>query len=253
MDGLQALQGLRVVEMGQLIAGPFAGKTLGDFGADVVKIEAPGSGDPLRNWRMIQDGTSVWWQGQSRNKGSIALDLRQKDGQDIARQLIAEADVLSLHIPLNGETRGIVKAADLARMKPSALIVNTSRAGLIEKGALEAALKVGQGRVNVHALSGADPGAEDYAIAQTWRPVWHLLIYTALLGCAVRFVHFALFEATLLAPVSYAADTIWLLILAALSWRMTRAAQMATQYYWLFERTGPFSWKPRPNVQGTAP
>jgi hypothetical protein len=91
------------------------------------------------------------------------------------------------------------------------------------------------------------------AIAQTWRPVWHLLIYTALLGCAVRFVHFALFEATLLAPVSYAADTIWLLILAALSWRMTRAAQMATQYYWLFERTGPFSWKPRPNVQGTAP
>ncbi|PIM53405.1 formyl-CoA transferase [Roseateles chitinivorans] len=94
MDGLQALQGLRVVEMGQLIAGPFAGKTLGDFGADVVKIEAPGSGDPLRNWRMLQDGTSVWWQVQSRNKRSIALDLRQKDGQDIARQLIAEADVL---------------------------------------------------------------------------------------------------------------------------------------------------------------
>ncbi|MDH0866767.1 CaiB/BaiF CoA-transferase family protein [Mitsuaria sp. GD03876] len=94
MDGLQALQGLRVVEMGQLIAGPFAGKTLGDFGADVVKIEAPGSGDPLRNWRMIQDGTSVWWQVQSRNKRSIALDLRQKEGQDIARALIAEADVL---------------------------------------------------------------------------------------------------------------------------------------------------------------
>ena len=94
MEGLQALQGLRIVEMGQLIAGPFAGKTLGDFGADVVKIEAPGCGDPLRNWRMIQDGTSVWWQVQSRNKRSIALDLRQKDGQDIARQLIAEADVL---------------------------------------------------------------------------------------------------------------------------------------------------------------
>jgi len=93
-QGLQALQGLRVVEMGQLIAGPFAGKTLGDFGADVIKIEAPGSGDPLRNWRMIQDGTSVWWQVQSRNKRSIALDLRQQEGQDIARALIAEADVL---------------------------------------------------------------------------------------------------------------------------------------------------------------
>jgi len=89
-----ALRGVRVIEMGQLIAGPFAGKTLGEFGADVIKIEAPGSGDPLRNWRMIKDGTSVWWQVQSRNKRSIALDLRSSEGQDIARKLIAEADVL---------------------------------------------------------------------------------------------------------------------------------------------------------------
>ena len=89
-----ALAGLRVVEMGQLIAGPFAGKTLGEFGADVIKIEAPGSGDPLRNWRLIQDGTSVWWQVQSRNKRSIALDLRNPEGQGIARELIAKADVL---------------------------------------------------------------------------------------------------------------------------------------------------------------
>ncbi|MFZ9138252.1 MAG: CaiB/BaiF CoA transferase family protein [Hylemonella sp.] len=89
-----ALAGLRVIEMGQLIAGPFSGKTLGDFGADVIKIEAPGAGDPLRNWRLLQDGTSVWWQVQSRNKRSIALDLRSQEGQDIARQLIAQADVL---------------------------------------------------------------------------------------------------------------------------------------------------------------
>lgn len=89
-----ALRGVRVIEMGQLIAGPFAGKTLGEFGADVIKIEAPGSGDPLRNWRMIKEGTSVWWQVQSRNKRSIALDLRSAEGQDIARKLIAEADVL---------------------------------------------------------------------------------------------------------------------------------------------------------------
>jgi formyl-CoA transferase len=89
-----ALKGVRVVEMGQLIAGPFAGKTLGEFGADVIKIEAPGAGDPLRNWRMIKDGTSVWWQVQSRNKRSVALDLRSSEGQDIARKLIAEADVL---------------------------------------------------------------------------------------------------------------------------------------------------------------
>ena len=89
-----ALAGLRVVEMGQLIAGPFATKTLGDFGADVIKIEPPGAGDPLRNWRLLQDGTSVWWQVQSRNKRSIALDLRNPEGQAIARQLIAQADVL---------------------------------------------------------------------------------------------------------------------------------------------------------------
>ncbi|MGA1317646.1 MAG: CaiB/BaiF CoA transferase family protein, partial [Rubrivivax sp.] len=90
----QALAGLRVVEMGQLIAGPFAGKTLGDFGADVIKIEPPGGGDPLRNWRLVKDGTSVWWQVQSRNKRSVALDLRTPEGQDIARRLIVEADVL---------------------------------------------------------------------------------------------------------------------------------------------------------------
>jgi formyl-CoA transferase len=88
------LAGLKVVEMGQLIAGPFAAKTLGDFGADVIKIEPPGTGDPLRNWRMMLDGTSVWWQVQSRNKRSIALDLRDPEGQSIARQLIAQADVL---------------------------------------------------------------------------------------------------------------------------------------------------------------
>ena len=89
-----ALAGVRVVEMGQLIAGPFAGKTLGEFGADVVKIEPPGAGDPLRNWRLIKNGTSVWWQVQSRNKRSVAIDLRQPEGQQLARQLIAEADVL---------------------------------------------------------------------------------------------------------------------------------------------------------------
>jgi formyl-CoA transferase len=89
-----ALHGLRVVEMGQLIAGPFAAKTLADFGAEVIKIEPPEGGDPLRGWRLLQDGTSVWWQVQSRNKRSIALDLRIAEGQDIARQLIEEADVL---------------------------------------------------------------------------------------------------------------------------------------------------------------
>ena len=88
------LHGLRVVELGQLIAGPFAAKTLADFGADVVKIETPKTGDPLRKWRLLKDGTSVWWQVQSRNKRSVALDLKDKEAQDIVRQLAKDADVL---------------------------------------------------------------------------------------------------------------------------------------------------------------
>ena len=88
------LTGLKVVELGQLIAGPFAAKTLADFGAEVIKIEPPGSGDPLRQWRLLHNGTSVWWQVQSRNKLSVALDLKDADSRDIVRRLIAEADVL---------------------------------------------------------------------------------------------------------------------------------------------------------------
>jgi len=88
------LAGLKVLELGQLIAGPFAAKTLADFGADVVKIEPPGAGDPLRKWRLLKDGTSVWWQVQSRNKRSVALDLKDPDAQEIVRKLAAESDVL---------------------------------------------------------------------------------------------------------------------------------------------------------------
>ena len=90
----QVLSGIRVIELGQLIAGPFCGKILGEFGAEVIKVEPPGQGDPLRKWRLLKDGTSVWWQVQSRNKRSVTLDLRHADGQDVCRKLIAEADVL---------------------------------------------------------------------------------------------------------------------------------------------------------------
>ncbi|WP_374416587.1 CaiB/BaiF CoA transferase family protein [Ectopseudomonas oleovorans] len=89
-----ALEGLKVIEMGQLIAGPFASKLLGEFGADVIKIEPPGVGDPLRKWRKIKDGTSLWWHVQSRNKRSLTLDLKQTEAQEIVRKLVSEADVL---------------------------------------------------------------------------------------------------------------------------------------------------------------
>ena len=91
---MQALKGIKVIELGQLIAGPFAGKTLAEFGADVIKIEPPGTGDPLRKWRMLRDGTSVWWEVQSRNKRSVELDLRAPEGQEAIRALAREADVL---------------------------------------------------------------------------------------------------------------------------------------------------------------
>ncbi|TDX32097.1 crotonobetainyl-CoA:carnitine CoA-transferase CaiB-like acyl-CoA transferase [Modicisalibacter xianhensis] len=88
------LEGLKVLELGQLIAGPFATKMLGEFGADVIKIEPPGTGDPLRKWRMVEEGTSLWWHVQTRNKRSVSLDLRSTEGQDIVRRLVKEADVL---------------------------------------------------------------------------------------------------------------------------------------------------------------
>ncbi|EWS61924.1 Succinyl-CoA:(R)-benzylsuccinate CoA-transferase subunit BbsF [Methylibium sp. T29-B] len=91
---MQILEGIKVVELGQLIAGPFAAKTLADFGARVVKIEPPGGGDPLRKWRKLREGNSVWWDAQSRNKESVAIDLRQPEGQALVRELLADADVL---------------------------------------------------------------------------------------------------------------------------------------------------------------
>ncbi len=91
---MEPLANLKVVEMGQLIAGPFAAKTLADFGADVIKIEPPKVGDALRKWRLLKDGTSLWWQVQSRNKRSLSLDLKEAEAQEIVRTLIKEADVL---------------------------------------------------------------------------------------------------------------------------------------------------------------
>jgi formyl-CoA transferase len=88
------LANLKVVELGQLIAGPFAAKTLADFGADVIKIEPPQGGDPLRQWRLMHEGTSVWWQVQSRNKKSVTLDLRRPEARELVRRLVDECDVL---------------------------------------------------------------------------------------------------------------------------------------------------------------
>lgn len=124
-----ALEGIRVIEMGQLIAGPFASKMLGEFGAEVIKIEPPGIGDPLRKWRKIKDGTSLWWHVQSRNKQSLTLNLKEAEGQDIVRRLVAEADILVENFrPGTLETWGL-GWDELSRINPRLIMLRISGYG----------------------------------------------------------------------------------------------------------------------------
>jgi len=88
------LQGVRVLELGSLIAGPYASALLAQFGAEVIKIEPPADGDPLRTWRKLHDGTSLWWYTQSRNKKSVTLDLKRDEARDIVRRLAGEVDIV---------------------------------------------------------------------------------------------------------------------------------------------------------------
>lgn len=88
------LAGIKVLELGTLIAGPFCARMLGEFGADVIKIESPQGGDPIRQWRVLKDGNSLWWSVQSRNKKSITLNMKDSRAQDIARRLALDADII---------------------------------------------------------------------------------------------------------------------------------------------------------------
>jgi formyl-CoA transferase len=123
------LAGIRVLELGALIAGPFCAKILAEFGADVIKIEPPGNGDPLRKWRYLRDGTSVWWQVQSRGKRSVTVDLRQPEGQAIVRELAVRADIIVENFrpgTLEGWGLGY---ADLAAANPGLVLVRISGYG----------------------------------------------------------------------------------------------------------------------------
>ncbi|MCY1495845.1 Succinyl-CoA--L-malate CoA-transferase beta subunit [compost metagenome] len=94
MNSAKPLAGLKVIELGTLIAGPFASRICAEFGAEVIKVESPDGGDPLRKWRKLYEGTSLWWFVQARNKRSITLNLKHEQGREVLKKLLAEADIL---------------------------------------------------------------------------------------------------------------------------------------------------------------
>lgn len=93
-ESAKPLAGLKVIELGTLIAGPFASRIMAEFGAEVIKVEAPDGGDPLRKWRKLYEGTSLWWYVQARNKKSVTLNLKHEDGREVLRRLVAGADIV---------------------------------------------------------------------------------------------------------------------------------------------------------------
>lgn len=126
---MQALDGLKVLELGQLIAGPFAGRMLADFGADVIKIESRNGGDPLRRWREMRGDTSLWWEVQSRGKRSLALDLGSEEERDIARQLAAEADVVIENFRPGKLEEWSLDHASLSKTNPGLVMLRISGYG----------------------------------------------------------------------------------------------------------------------------
>jgi crotonobetainyl-CoA:carnitine CoA-transferase CaiB-like acyl-CoA transferase len=123
------LQDVKVVEIGTLIAGPYAAALLAQFGADVIKIESPGSGDPLRTWRKLHAGTSLWWYAQSRNKKSITVNLKAPEGQEIVRELVKDADIVIENFrPGALESWGLGWEA-LSKVNPKLIMVRISGYG----------------------------------------------------------------------------------------------------------------------------
>ena len=124
------LSDLRVIEMGQLLAGPFCGQLLADFGADVIKIEPPGQGDPMREWgREKSGGKSLWWPVVARGKKSITLNLREADGQNIVKRLVAEADILVENFRPGTLEKWGLSPAELLAINPRLIVVRVSGYG----------------------------------------------------------------------------------------------------------------------------
>lgn len=123
------LSGLRVLELGSFIAGPFAGQLLGDYGAEVLKVEATGSGDPMRRWGLTADGESLWWPAIARNKKSVALDLRQEEARDVIRRLVTEVDVVLENFRPGTLQRWGLDYEALSALNPRLIMVHVSGFG----------------------------------------------------------------------------------------------------------------------------
>ncbi|SFM12908.1 CaiB/BaiF CoA transferase family protein [Rugamonas rubra] len=123
------LAGIKVLELGTLIAGPFCARMLAEFGAEVIKIETPGSGDPIRQWRVLKDGTSLWWSVQARNKKSLTLNLKDARGRAIARQLALEADIIIENYRPGVLEKWELGYAQLQAVKPATIMVRLSGFG----------------------------------------------------------------------------------------------------------------------------
>lgn len=124
------LAGLRVLELGTLLAGPFCGQLLGDFGAEVIKIEPPGQGDPMRVWgREKANGKSLWWPVVARNKKAITLDLRQTEGQQLLRELVAKADFLLENFRPGTMEKWGLGWAELSAINPRLIMIRVSGFG----------------------------------------------------------------------------------------------------------------------------
>jgi len=124
-----ALEGVKVVELGTLIAGPYAAALLAQFGAEVIKIESPDGGDPLRTWRKMRDGTSLWWYSQSRNKKSVTLDLKSPRGQQIVRELVRDADIVIENFRPGTLEKWGLGWDELAKVNPKLIMVRVSGYG----------------------------------------------------------------------------------------------------------------------------
>ena len=124
-----ALAGIKVLELGTLIAGPFCARMLGEFGAEVIKIETPDGGDPLRTWRVLKDGTSLWWSVQSRNKKSLTLNLKDERGRAIARRLALDADIVIENYRPGVLEKWGIGYAQLKAENPAAIMVRLSGFG----------------------------------------------------------------------------------------------------------------------------